>query len=443
VQQYFFVACSLRDIIRRHFRNPANSWNNFADKVAVQLNDTHPAIAVVELTRILLDEQNMAWDAAWAIVSKTFAYTNHTLLPEALEKWSVGLFERLLPRHLQIIYDINSKLLQTVEAKWPGDNDKKRVCSLIEENGRIVGVVVGDGEERILAPRGVLLCAGGFAKDAEYRMPLQGVTGEWSPASPDDTGDAHKIGAAFGADLALMDAATWFPVSIYPDGTINPGIWERTLPGSIIVDHAGQRYTNEAASYVDAGLAMFERDRTTSAIPSWLIFDSRYRNRYFFGGTPPGVTEAFVKNGFFIRAATLEELAGKCGIDADGLKRTVQRVNAMAATGVDEDFQRGANVYDQYYGDPTNKKNPSFGPIDKAPFFAVRQYPGDLSTKGGLMADEHARVLRPDGSVIEGLYAAGNCAAPVMGRTYPGAGATLGPSMVFAWIAARHSAGAN
>ena len=135
VQQYFFIACSLRDIIRRHFRNPGNSWDNFADKVAVQLNDTHPAIAIVELMRILVDEQNMAWDAAWAIVSKTFAYTNHTLLPEALEKWSVGLFEHVLPRHLQIIYDINARLMQAVEQKWPGDDGKKRTCSLIEENG--------------------------------------------------------------------------------------------------------------------------------------------------------------------------------------------------------------------------------------------------------------------------------------------------------------------
>ncbi|MFI5356820.1 MAG: glycogen/starch/alpha-glucan phosphorylase [Opitutales bacterium] len=135
VQQYFFVSCSLRDMIRRHLRGPGNSWANFTDKVAVQLNDTHPAIAIVELMRILLDEQNMAWDEAWAIVNRTFAYTNHTLMPEALERWSVALFERVLPRHLQIIYDINQRHLQVVEAKWPGDIRKMQVCSLIEENG--------------------------------------------------------------------------------------------------------------------------------------------------------------------------------------------------------------------------------------------------------------------------------------------------------------------
>lgn len=314
--------------------------------------------------------------------------------------------------------------------------------SLIQDGERVVGVVTGDGdtEHRFMASRGVLLTTGGFAKNSSYRAQFQEVDGEWSPASPGDTGDAHQIGAAVGAELALMDAATWYPVSVLPNGTINVGIWERTLPGSIIVDASGQRYTNEAASYVNAGRAMLNRNKTVGAVPSWLIFDSRYRSRYFFGDTPPGVNGEFVKSGFFLKASTLEELAGQCGIDPEGLNRTVRRVNAMAANGVDEDFGRGDNVYDQYYGDPGNRPNPSFGPIDKAPYYATRYYPGDLSTKGGLMADEHARVLRPDGSVIEGLYAAGNCAAPVMGRTYPGAGATLGPAMVFAWIAAQHSA---
>ena len=137
VQQYFFVACSLRDILRRHFRNgdKGNTWDNFADKVAVQLNDTHPAVAVPELMRILLDEENCEWDRAWAIVTRVFGYTNHTLLPEALEKWSVPLFGRVLPRHLQIIFEINKHLMATVAAKWPGDVDKMRACSIIDEGG--------------------------------------------------------------------------------------------------------------------------------------------------------------------------------------------------------------------------------------------------------------------------------------------------------------------
>ncbi|MEI6279353.1 MAG: glycogen/starch/alpha-glucan phosphorylase [Verrucomicrobiae bacterium] len=134
VQQYFFVACSLKDIIRR-FHKSNERWEAFPEKVAVQLNDTHPAIAIVELMRLLHDENKLSWDEAWGIVTRTFAYTNHTLLPEALEKWSVGLFQKVLPRHLQIIFEINKRFLETVEAKWPGDIEKKRVLSLIEEGG--------------------------------------------------------------------------------------------------------------------------------------------------------------------------------------------------------------------------------------------------------------------------------------------------------------------
>jgi starch phosphorylase len=134
IQQYFFVACSIRDVMRRFLRG-GHKLSQFPDKVAMQLNDTHPSIAVVELMRILHDENEMPWDEAWSIVTRTFAYTNHTLLPEALERWSVPLFQKVLPRHLQLIFEINKRLLEAVEAKYPGDSHKKQVMSLIEEGG--------------------------------------------------------------------------------------------------------------------------------------------------------------------------------------------------------------------------------------------------------------------------------------------------------------------
>ena len=136
VQQYFFVACSLADIVRRFKGGYDLPWSEFPAKAAVQLNDTHPAVAIPELMRILLDEQNLEWSQAWDICQKTFSYTNHTLLPEALETWSAALFERVLPRHLQIIFEINKRFLEgDVEKRWPGDGEKKRALSLIEENG--------------------------------------------------------------------------------------------------------------------------------------------------------------------------------------------------------------------------------------------------------------------------------------------------------------------
>ncbi len=134
VQQYFFCACSLKDILRRYKRVHGNDFSKFADQIAVQLNDTHPTIAIPELMRILVDEEELEWDAAWAICYKVFSYTNHTLLPEALEKWAVYLFERVLPRHLEIIYEINRRFLEDmVEAKWPGNDAIKAKLSIIEE----------------------------------------------------------------------------------------------------------------------------------------------------------------------------------------------------------------------------------------------------------------------------------------------------------------------
>ncbi len=134
VQQYFFVTCSLRDIIRR-FRSSGNAWSQFPEKVAIQLNDTHPAVSVLELMRVLHDEEAIPWDEAWSLVTRTFGYTNHTLLPEALEKWSIGLFSKVLPRHTEIAFEINKRHMEEVEKMWPGDSEKKRVLSLIDEGG--------------------------------------------------------------------------------------------------------------------------------------------------------------------------------------------------------------------------------------------------------------------------------------------------------------------
>ncbi|MDC0602645.1 glycogen/starch/alpha-glucan phosphorylase [Aliiglaciecola sp.] len=139
IQQYFFCACSLKDIIRRYKRAHGDDWSRFSDQVVIQLNDTHPAIAIPELMRILVDRAELDWDDAWAICIKTFAYTNHTLLPEALEKWPARMIEKILPRHLEIIYEINHRFLDEVEKIWPDDNKVKEKLSIIEEgNGKMV-----------------------------------------------------------------------------------------------------------------------------------------------------------------------------------------------------------------------------------------------------------------------------------------------------------------
>jgi 3-oxosteroid 1-dehydrogenase len=317
---------------------------------------------------------------------------------------------------------------------------------LIVDDGEVIGAVVEHEGElvRVRATRGVVLTAGGFARNAEMRAKYQPApsSADWTSVPPDDNGDGIRVGIDVGADTALMDDAWWGPTLVDP-ATGHPSfiLWERSFPHSIIVDESGERFMNESESYVDAGHRQYERNQVVKAIPAWMIVDAEHRRRYPMATLPPGLTpKSALKSGFITKAATLEELAGKIGVDAAGLRGTVARFNEMAVRGVDGDFGRGSNAYDNWYGDPSNTPNPNLGTIAKAPFYALQIWPGDLGTKGGLLTDEHARVLDGDGAPIPGLYAAGNTSASVMGRTYAGPGATIGPATTFAYIAVDHLA---
>nr|MDA8045250.1 FAD-binding protein [Actinomycetota bacterium] len=254
---------------------------------------------------------------------------------------------------------------------------------------------------------------------------------------PGDTGEVMALAMGLGAGVDLMDEAWWIPTAIRADGSPVFVNGERAKPGSIMVDSAGKRYFNEAMSYMEAVQRMYQRDREVPAVPSWYIMDRRCRHRYPLSFRRPGLSPQKLKTrDFTIKARTLPELAAACGIDAAGLQATVERFNRFAARGVDEDFHRGEGDHERWYGDDANRPNPCLGPIDKPPFYAIALYPGDVGTSGGLLCDERSRVLDRAGVPIPGLYASGNITASVMGRTYPGPGASIGASLIFAYIAA-------
>ncbi|HET6166216.1 MAG TPA: 3-oxosteroid 1-dehydrogenase [Marmoricola sp.] len=323
------------------------------------------------------------------------------------------------------------------------------LTDLVIENGRVSGVkVLRDGvTAEIRARRGVILGSGGFEKNLEMREKYQPqpTSVDWTTGAPSNAGGGILAGIAAGAQIDLMDDAWWGPTIPLPNGPWF-ALAERNLPGSIIVNAAGRRFMNEALPYVEAVHEIYKGEDTgVTHVPSWMIIDQRYRNRYLFAGLGPRqpFPGRWLKEGVIKRAATLAALAGEIGVPADALTSTVERFNGFAETGVDEDFHRGESAYDKYYSDPTVKPNPSLHRIDRAPFYAVKIVPGDLGTKGGLVTDERGRVLRPDGSVIDGLYAAGNCSSAVMGHTYAGPGATIGPAMVFGYLAAEDIAHAH
>jgi 3-oxosteroid 1-dehydrogenase len=329
-----------------------------------------------------------------------------------------------------------------IDAGVPVEYDTE-LRDLLVEDGRVTGVkLVRDGVgHTVRATRGVILGSGGFEKNLEMREQYQPkpTSTDWTTGAPSNTGAGHLAGSDAGGELALMDDAWWGPTIPLPRGPWF-ALAERNLPGSIIVNSAGKRFMNEALPYVEAVHEIYKGEATgVSHVPAWMIIDQRYRNRYLFAGLSPRqpFPGRWYKFGTIKKADSLEALAAEIEVPAADLQATIERFNGFAGSGVDEDFHRGESNYDKYYSDPTVKPNPSLHSIDQGPFYAVKIVPGDLGTKGGLVTDEHARVLRADGTPISGLYAAGNVSAAVMGRTYAGPGATIGPAMVFGYLAAQ------
>ncbi|KUI08146.1 3-ketosteroid-delta-1-dehydrogenase [Mycolicibacterium acapulense] len=327
---------------------------------------------------------------------------------------------------------------------------------ITDVDGAVVGAVVErDGrQQRIEARHGVILAAGGFDHDMEWRrqhLPL--LEKDWSFGNPASMGDAIRAGEKVGGSTDLLDEAWWFPAICWPDGRLQFMLNERMMPSQFVVNGEGKRFINEAAPYMDFAHAMIEGQNSgVTHIPCWLITDIRSFHRYVVAGhlpipkipfapVPTGwkVPKAWLESGVVHEGSSFEELATKIGVPPGQLRQTAERFNELARNGHDDDFNRGDSAYDNYYGDPT-LPNPNLHPLGKPPYYAFQIILGDLGTSGGLRTDEYARVLRADDSVIEGLYAVGNTSAAVMGRSYAGAGATIGPAMTFGYVAAKHIA---
>ncbi|MGX1811116.1 FAD-binding protein [Nocardia sp. NPDC055321] len=320
--------------------------------------------------------------------------------------------------------------------------------------GTVLGAILErDGRPvRVRATAGVVLATGGFEQDMAWRKEHEPVIDQnWSFGNPAATGDGIRAGTAIGADTDLMDESWWFPAIQWPDGRMQFMLNERMMPAQFIVNGAGERYINEAAPYMDFGHAMLAGERAgVTHLPSWLITDARSWRRYVIAGhlplpkipfapVPTGskIPPAWLDSGVVKTADSWEQLAEQIGVPPDRLRATAERFDTLARSGHDDDFRRGDSVYDNYYGDHT-LPNPNLAPLGEPPYYAFRMVLGDLGTSGGLRTDEHARVLRADGTVIDRLYATGNTTAAVMGRSYAGAGATIGPAMTFGYIAAQH-----
>lgn len=336
---------------------------------------------------------------------------------------------------------------------------------LLQEEGRVVGVRVeraGDGtatapvetatHQELYARRGVVVATGGFEWSETMLRAFIGRPLQLPVSPPWNEGDGLVMGQRVGAALSNMTEAWWVPTYSVPGETYDGRRLakhlgaELSLPGSILVNRQGNRFVNESVNYNDLSHAFAVRDANDTEllnVPCWLVFDDGFRRRYQVAGTMPGDTPP----AWWIRTTTIEELAGEIGVDRAAMSRTVKDFNASAKEGLDQHFRRGESAHDRFYGDSDQKPNPCLAALEEGPFFAIEVRPGAFGTKGGLAIDRRARVLRFDGSVVPGLYAAGNASGGMTGPGYPGAGATLGAAMTFGYLAGKdltdHASGAD
>lgn len=324
----------------------------------------------------------------------------------------------------------------------------------VDEGGRVTGIEVSNFGRKytVEARHGVVLAAGGFEWNQALRdrfYPVPGLTRHSSTPEDGNRGEALVAAEAVGASTEHTSQGWWIPTMTLPmKGAsnfheIHQAAFDVGRPWSVVVNRKGVRFVDEACGYDQFGQAMV-RDQIESGAncPCWLIFDTKFRRKFSAGGLMPTVHTPEHKvpedwwDHYLFRADTIEELCAKTHLPVEAVRQTVANMNAYAKTGVDPEFGRGMNPYDQMFGDPSSTPNPNIGPIEKAPFYAVPINNGDLGTKGGLRCDARARVLDGAGQPIAGLYAAGNNSGTPFGDTYPGAGATIGPAMTFGFVAA-------
>lgn len=381
------------------------------------------------------------WWGSWS----TFKYVTRIMLRHVGDRLRYPRGTRLVMGNALI-----GRLLLSLRERGVTLMTETRVTDMTRDADGVDAVTLTkNGKQRTIRVRGgVIMASGGFNRHPARRAQLMpGADAAWCPGAPGHTGTMHDLAEAVGARYGEgeLSPCFWAPVSVRKraDGTqaVFPHfVFDRAKPGMMTVNQEGRRYYNESISYHLTGITMQEANKRTPSVPSFLVTDAEGMRKYGMGMVRPnrmGLREALA-DGYVVMGRTLDELAHKLGVNAANLKQAAADMGRFAATGVDEQFQRGTTTYQRANGDANWRgPNPSLGPIEQAPFYAVRLYPGDIGAAKGFLTDGQARALDRDNRPVPGLYAVGNDQQSIMGGTYPGPGITLGPGLVFAYLAAK------